>query len=187
MISNNCFTQLNLDFSNFVSNLEKKEFLHSYGGESSISYYSIDQTVKESIIESLPTEIKNLSDKVRVVEVTGRHLSPHIDRGVKVNINYYIQPAAAKTIFYTVNQGAVARKYRGKITSNDNVYQLKDITEICNFVAEKNSCYLVNTGNVHSVLMTNNSIRYFLQVAFDEKCTYNEVYSIMQNLNLIKD
>jgi hypothetical protein len=111
---------------------------------------------------------------------------PHIDHRGSVSINYYTVPGNAKTTFWSAKTSAQPFRAEGEYT--DNVYSYEDVTEECCYVAEHNSCYLLNTGKIHSVGMENkDSIRKILQLTFNQDINYDVVLNKLNELNLVQE
>ena len=184
------FTKVNLDLSMIDIDSLAKTFTHGYAYPSedkslgTINFYSIDAEVKDYVKSLLPVELQPWIRNVRVPIIEGRTIVPHRDYRRAVCINYYFIPGSARTTFWTANPTAIAIRLPGEDT--DNVYRFEDISEECSFVAGTNSCYLLNTGEIHSVGMARaDSVRKMIQLTFAPDMTYQPVLNKLHELNLV--
>jgi hypothetical protein len=184
------FTTVNLDLSSIDIDGIAKTFTHGYEDPTedkslgTIDFYNIDPTVKDYVKSLLPVELQSWIRNVRVSIIQGRTIMPHRDHRGAVCVNYYFIPGDARTTFWTAKPTATAFRAPGEYT--DNVYRFEDIDKECSFVANPNSCYLLNTGEIHSVGMDRlDSIRKMIQLTFDQNVDYFKVYNKLSELNLI--
>ena len=190
MTSKVFFTTINLDLSMINIDSIAKTFTHGYEdptedqSSGTIDFYNIDSTVKDYVKSLLPMDIQSWIRNVRVSIIKGRTIMPHRDHRGSVCINYYFVPGSARTTFWTAKSTATAIRAPGQYT--DNMYLFEDINEECFFVADTNSCYLLNTGEIHSVSMEReDSIRKMIQLTFNPEMTYNPVLNKLRKLNLV--
>ncbi len=186
------FVRLNLDFSKFDINTEDLSWLHGYNHApsdekySSLNYFALDDNLKQQIKAILPVELQEMIRNIRIAIIKGQIIMPHRDHGGSVSVNYHLVTGDARTTFWTANRNAKPFKVDNKQT--DNVYDYPDVVEECFYVAEKNSCYLLNTGEIHDVVMeSKDSVRKILQFTFDSSVSYQTVLEKMTMLNLVKD
>jgi hypothetical protein len=191
MTTKDFFTTINLDLSSIDIDSMAKTFTHGYEDPTedkslaTINFYNINPTVKDYVKSLLPMELQTWIRNVRVSVVEGRIVTPHRDHRGAVCINYYFIPGSARTTFWTPKSTAIAFKAKGEHTSN--IYNFEDLIERCSFVAESNSCYLLNTGEIHSVSMDRpDSVRKMIQLTFAPEMTYEPVLNKLTELNLIE-
>jgi hypothetical protein len=184
------FTTVNLDLSAIDIDGLAETFTHGYEDPTedkslgTINYYSIDNKVKDYVKSLLPVELNSWICNVRVSIIEGRTIMPHRDHRGAVCVNYYFVPGAAKTTFWTAKPTATAMRAPGEYT--DNVYRFEDVVEECSFIADPNSCYLLNTGEIHSVDMEQaDSVRKMIQLTFAPDMTYQPVLNKLHELNLV--
>lgn len=111
-------------------------------------------------------------------QITGEGLlGAHIDHGPLVCLNFYISAKNDRTIFFEKKDNdAQAEIYPGK--DQANVYDIKDLNPVGEFVASSNDSYLLNVSKIHCVLKVNDTKRSFINFAW-----YNHSYEeIIKNL-----
>jgi dihydroneopterin aldolase len=185
MTTENFFVKLNLDFSTFEIESSKQIFTHGYGDTNgTINFFNIEPETKQQVIAQLPLELHPIIRNVRVAVIKGQIVAPHIDHRGSVNVNYHIVSGNAKTTFWSAKTNAQPFRADGEYT--DNVYKYDDVVEECFYIAENNSCYLINTGKIHDVTMESaDSVRKILQLTFDPSVNYDVVLDKMSQLNLV--
>ena len=183
------FTKVNLDFSDIDVDDLVLTFSHHYldNDRAVFVVYHTEFEFVDYIKSRLPLSFQSWIKNVRITEVKGGTLAPHIDFRGSVCINFYLTTGDGCTTFWSANKDAVAISIEGESTNNIyNTYE--DLIYECSFIAEKNSCYLLNTGKIHSVSIENKTcIRKILQLTFDPDITYNMVLDKLTELNLIKE
>jgi hypothetical protein len=184
------FSLLDLRLIDRDVDFDNHSFFHLYESTTikntgTIKYYSVSTDTFDAVLKKLPASVQPHVRNVRIALVQGGDLIPHVDHGGSVCVNFYLSSGAATTVFYSLKDSAVAIQYSGKETSN--LYRFDDVVKICDFTADDHSCYLLNTGKIHSVIMNNsNTVRKILQVTFNHGVTYDEIFLDFSNLNLIK-
>ncbi len=106
--------------------------------------------------------------------ITGQGLlAPHVDHGTLTCLNFYITADEDRTIFFEKkDQDQTGEIYPGKAEAN--IYDLKDLKKVGEFVACNNESYLLNVNKIHCVHKINASKRSFINFAWDNHC-YQEV------------
>jgi hypothetical protein len=170
------FVKLNLDFSDIKLDESKFNFTKSYLDNTFIEY-QVEDAVVNYIKSKFPDFFQSWISNVRLTFISAS-TPPHKDFGSYVSINYYLVTGNGPTIFWTANSDA--HQY------TENVYQFKDLTEKCSFVATTNSSYLLNVGEVHTVDVEKNSVRKIIRLVFKPNVSYNMVLDKLTELNLIE-
>jgi hypothetical protein len=186
-MTENFFTRLNLDFSDTKLDDLVLTFGKSYRNDTQEEILIVHWTedwFADHIKSKLPESFRSWIRSVRITVVSDSP-PPHRDHGGFVCINYYLETDNTATTFWTAQSEAVASVAYGQTTAN--VYQIEDLIEEGQFVAEPDSCYLLNIGEVHTVDIKKDSIRKMIQLTFDPEVTYNMVLDKCKELNLVKD
>jgi hypothetical protein len=102
------------------------------------------------------------------------HVRPHTDSNVLASINFYINTQRAITKFYTAKSNNRKIPNFGSQT-NGAIFNLADLDEHSEFVAQDNEAFVLNVTNPHSVTCTRFGMRKALvlqtkEFSFDEVC-----------------
>ena len=195
MAYNNFFTKLNLDFSDTVLDRLKLQFGKSYldpNEKEIITVHRTETEFQDHIKSKLPKSLRSWIRNVRVIYITDS-VPPHKDPSDHVCINYYLVTGNDSTTFWTATSDAqvLGVKVLSSDAKTEQVldlgYQLKDLSKECSFIANSNSCYLLNIGEVHSVDMEKDSKRKLIQLTFNFDISYNMVLNKCKELNLIEE
>ncbi len=181
------YSQINFNLSHIdVDSLELKYHHGFLYGTGTFDVYHPTLDFLEQFKSTLPEPVRSIVRNVRVVLVGGGELVPHCDNPGPVRLNFYLATDNDVTKFWSLKPGKSAQP---PVNNNSNpIYQPEDLTYECEFVAEQHSCYLLNTGRIHSVEMPNkNSVRKILQVTFDQSLDYFTVLEKFLKSNLIKN
>jgi hypothetical protein len=156
------FTKLQADVPDVNHSEFKGKLYFQYKG-SSLSYYYINSL--DLLKSILPDNFFSIvPHTIRFVEITDNEtVPPHKDYGVECSINFYFNPGTAEVSWYTAKDTAVEKV---TTTQRTRLYNLDQIVLADKFVAEKNSCYLFNNSQIHSVSKQNDSIRQFIQIQY---------------------
>lgn len=182
----NYFTKLNLDFSDTKLDELKLQFGKSYldANEKEIVVINwADEQFQNHIKSKLPESFRSWIRSVRITYITDS-TPPHKDHGGCVCINYYLETSDGPTTFWLTNYNAQAANAIGQSTAN--LYRFEDLSKTCSFVAKPLTCYLLNTGEVHTVDIEKNSVRKIIQLIFEPAVTYIMVLDKCKELNLVE-
>jgi hypothetical protein len=114
----------------------------SYGN--SVYYQIISETDRETIFSVIPENYRKLFFLCETVVTSP--LLPHIDNGIKTNINFYISTGNCRTTFYKI------KNYNPSPTQGTgSMFRYKDVESIDSFVALPGEAYLINVSIPHSV------------------------------------
>jgi hypothetical protein len=181
------YTQINLDLSDIDTDSLELKYHHGFlYGTGTFDVYHPTLDFLELFKSKLQEPVRSIVRNVRVVLVSGGELVPHCDNPGPVRLNFYLATNTDVTKFWSLKPEKFALP---PVNNNTNpIYQLDDLTYECKFLAEQHSCYLLNTGRIHSVEMPNkNSVRKILQVTFDQGLDYFTVLEKFLESNLIKN
>jgi len=119
--------------------------------------------------------------RVLFSEITGTgFLNPHRDHNTKVALNYYIQSNDDITTFYHDNDKIMGFSYGNRPESN--VYDVKDLTVSCEFVATSNTAYLLDVTKIHSVTKSSLLCRKFISYHWKDH-TFDEIFQDLIDMN----
>ena len=173
------FTKIDVDLSNsLIDGLKGNHFtdISDY-----FQLFDIKNKYIDSIMAKFPPGMRSYITRVNYSEITD-DVTPHRDIA-SCMLNYYITPHSALTTFYNTRPETKENIYtygsRSIIT-----YNVDDLDCADTFVAEKNSCYLLNVAEIHSVTRLEKNKRSLLQFRFQIGMTYRQAYEIC-NLNNI--
>lgn len=109
-------------------------------------------------------------------EFTGPGLvTPHIDRGDSVALNFYIETDNSITIFYKNINNAVNNVE--KINSGLQISKSNaDLQEIGRFTANKFDCYLMDVTKIHGIQKQSNKTRSLITARW-KKASYDKILS----------
>jgi hypothetical protein len=181
-----CFTKLNLDFSDADIDNVELTFGHSYvyKDRKVVLIHHPETAFVNHIKSKLPEEFRSWIRSVRVTYLKDP-IPYHRDHGGFVCINYYVVTKNARTIYYTEKPDAEPFYAEGQATAN--LYNPEDLIEECSFVAKPNDCYLLNIGEIHHVdICGEEAVRKLIQLTFNPDVTYNMVVDQLTELNLIE-
>lgn len=107
-------------------------------------------------------------------QITGKGLlGAHIDHGPLACLNFYITAQEDRTIFFKKkDENIQAEIYPGK--DEANVYDIKDLDVVGEFVAESNDAFMLNVNKIHCVYKINEAKRSFINFAWYHH-SYEEV------------
>jgi hypothetical protein len=158
------FYKINFDFlkSNFDwINLDPKFLVSEYDSVTTkLEYFKLDNYEQFKSYHTLRPYIIP-PDSIRIGRITGKGvLLPHKDHNTTAVLNFYISASNDPTIFYFDKPGAKTLRYPGK-TSN-NIFLPTEVEEVCRFTAEKNTGYLLDVSQIHSVIKSTTEPRIFI-------------------------
>jgi hypothetical protein len=107
-------------------------------------------------------------DSLSYVEILGKETAAHLDVNVNVNLNVYVNGNGGVTEFYT-----------SSVESENNWFDLKNLTKCNEFVANENDIYLLNAQEIHRVSSMGNSRREIIQACWHNK-SFQEVKLLFQ-------
>lgn len=112
-------------------------------------------------------------DGVRWAEVTIKDLLPHRDHGITAALNLYIEPALARTQFWTVKEGEEPYAYPGERVAA--MYKPEQLEPGDSFIARRGDAYWLDLSQVHTVKGALGK-RTFIQFSWNTK-TLAEVFA----------
>lgn len=164
------FKKINLDLSDLdLFNLNSNIELHRPNNLNFVYKKIIDQYVYREIKNRIPNEYQIfLLDIFYCVVESPFFVFPHVDKRSATVINYYHQPGNSITKFY---EPIVSnpRKYSIKNNLIENSFDLEDIRIVDSFSANEHDCYILNVSKIHSVDLTGEIDRHFINISFSEK------------------
>lgn len=177
----NYFKKVNFNL-NFSFNIIEKELLFKYGA---ISYFKI---IDKFVVDEINQKFKyNKPTKIFFSEIYS-YLDPHIDQGSKSCFNYYIHGGNYITKFWKIKNPNYITVSTNKKDSGDkllvslnNKYFHKDLMLEEEFVADNNSSYILNIGEIHSVERFHPIgiiPRKMIQLQWD--CNFNDLVEIIK-------
>ncbi len=160
--------------SDILKNLELSNLIDKYVAPTVVlEYYEFKDLKKvRSILKRKFCKID--PTYVLYSQITGEGLlGAHIDHGPLVCLNFYMTANEDKTIFFKKKNDTVSGEiYPGK--EDANVFDIKDLDYVGEFVANNNESYLLNVSKIHCVHKVNDSKRTFINFAWCDH-TYEEV------------
>ena len=175
------FTKLNIshDFSLQSSRKLKFQFGKVIAGVwRGISYYEADIEMDTEIKKYIPEKYRKYFG-VNLMIISGPYIPPHVDDGVLVTMNFYMETSNACTYFHQVKDNILptiktlpAQKTTGKF------FAIEDLETVNQFKANRGEVYLLDVSKIHSVSVENSSDReaYCLQT---NELTYTQVLEIL--------
>ena len=152
----------------------------SYGKNKLLSYYTLKNEAKDPIFALLPEKLR---DKVDVLYCHSGSIEPnvvpHIDNGVNVSVNFYLETAGASTLFFKQKENTTATptsNIDSTTISNTTgkVFNLNQLDFVSAFKAYPGDAYILDTSKVHAVKgLELPSIRKFICIQTG-KYTFNE-------------
>ena len=164
------FEKIDLDLSDLdLCSLNSNIELHRPNNLNFVYKKIIDQNLYQEIKSRIPNKYQNfLLDIFYCVVESPFFVFPHIDKRSTTVINYYHQPGNSITKFY---EPIVSnpRKYSIKNNSIEYSFDLKDIQVVDSFSANAHDCYILNVSKIHSVDLTGEIDRHFINISLSEK------------------
>jgi hypothetical protein len=192
MNTGDCFTKLNLDFSNTSPDEIPLNFGYNfediYSGEKNFKVFHTEDEIQEYVKSKLPESFRPLIRRVRILIMESGQVPPHRDFELNVVINFYSKNGNAKTTFWEAKAGSTSSPHPHH--PNDpraNVFLPDNLIEKCSTVFDQNSCYLLNVNQIHSVDIGKDCIRKVIQLTFNPDVTYNMILDKLTELNLIDE
>lgn len=158
------FTVPNIDYEPYIDS-----HLVSYGKNKLLSYYRLKHEAKKPIIDSLPAE---LIDNVEILYCHSGQIEPdvipHIDNGISVSINCYLDTADAHTIFFEKKKNVEGMPTTGIDSAeishkNGLIFNIEELDFICAFKAYPGDSYILDVSKIHAVKGLNlPSVRKFI-------------------------
>ena len=192
MNTNDCFTKLNLDFSDTDLNEIPLNFGYNfediYSGEKNFKVFHTEDEIQEYVKSKLPESFRPLIRRVRILIMESGQVPPHRDFELNVVINFYSKNGNAKTTFWEAKTGSTSVPHpQHPDDPRANVFSPKDLVEKFSAVFEENGCYLLNVNQIHSVDIEKDCIRKVIQLTFNHDVTYNMILDKLTELNLIDE
>jgi len=192
MNTGDCFTKLNLDFSD--TNLDNiplnfgYNFEDIYSGEKNFKVFHTEDEIQEYVKSKLPESFRPLIRRVRILIMESGQVPPHRDFELNVVINFYSKNGNAKTTFWSSKAGSESIPHpQHPDDPRANVFAPEDLVKKCSTVFEANSSYLLNVNQIHSVDIEKDCVRKVIQLTFNPNITYNMVLDRLTELNLIEE
>jgi hypothetical protein len=151
------FKKINLQ----IPHLNYEDFIDShlvsYGKNKLLSYYRLKPEGKNAVLNALPAELMH---KVEVLYCHSGQIEPnvvpHIDNGISVSINCYIETANATTIFFEKKESTIAKPTPGIDSSsvkhtNGFIFDVKDLNFASSFKADAGDSYILDVSKIHAV------------------------------------
>lgn len=176
------FKQIDFSLGSNLDNI-RGDILFKYGA---IVYYAIkNNNVLEEIYNKF---VYNRPTQIFYVEVKS-FLNPHVDQGAHSCFNYYLRSNHDITKFWVKKNNDATARNSVRFDEIDktsiiykNKYFSKDLTLVDEFVADNNSSYILNIGQIHSVdkmNFSNNLPRTIIQMQWD--CDIYKLMDIIQD------
>lgn len=133
----------------------------------SIKFYELDADVKNIVLSKLPANVLNLEKpNVYYMEVdntndNAMYLPPHVDRGRRSAINFYVDCNDEKTNFY--------KNIGGNLVDQGS------------FVAKSKDVWMLDVSQPHSVKFANKHKRKAITLSF-KKLKFNTLANLMGDL-----
>jgi hypothetical protein len=173
----NSFLNLELDWKSFITEDIFTEYYSKKRGGGSFFY-----TLPCSKKEFLNLQKKNIftiePTFIQYCEFTGPGLvTPHVDRGSTVALNFYLKPQGDRTIFYeTTLDCDSSTGYHGDKSKLSYVTDLSTLREIGSFIAAPLDVYLLDVNKLHGIEKVNDLPRTMITFRWF-KHSYEEILS----------
>ena len=137
-----------------------------------LAYDLIDYESNSNLFEVIPKRYQSYFNLLSMTINT--HITPHTDSGILCTINFYIESQNAITKFYKIkSSNPELNKLENQ--TNGNIFDLADLEEQSNFVANNNEAFILDVTNPHSVTCTKYGTRKALvlqtrEFSYDEVC-----------------
>jgi hypothetical protein len=192
MNTGDCFTKLNLDFSDTNLNVIPLNFGYNfedpYTGDNNFKVFHTEDNIQDYIKSKLPESFRPLIRRVRILVMESGQIPPHQDFELNVVINFYSTNGNAQTTFWSAKEGSRSVPHPKHPTDRRaDIFSIDDLVEKCSVIFEQNSCYLLNVSQIHSVDIEKDCVRKVIQLTFNPDVTYNMVVDRLTELNLIEE
>jgi hypothetical protein len=171
-----------IDFTTISGNLHQQY-------DSSFNVYTIDPENSKKYVEHLPEKVQLYVKKISYVEIVDSEFRPHRDIGDTI-LNYYFSDEMAITSFWSSIPKTKVIWMSAEISTTGHrsilTYDQNELEFETSFQAAPHSCYLLHTGEIHSISPAKSQIRKILQFHFQTGMTYNQVYNILKLNNCIE-
>lgn len=144
------FTKLNKPIH--ISEYEIKQHVVSYGGK--ISYSGVS-TPLNNVFSLVPYRYRK--DFVLLIMKIHGNVSPHTDSKILSTINIYLKPDNCKTTFYEVITDE-PKTWQVANQTNGKVFDISNLKNIGEFIAEKDDAWLLDVSIPHSVTSSQSTI-----------------------------
>jgi hypothetical protein len=186
-----CFTKLNLDFSdthlgeiplNFGYNFEDP-----YTGDNNFKVFHTEDDIQDYVKSKLPESFRSWIRRVRIVVMDSGQVPPHRDFELNAVINFYSLNGNARTTFWSAKEGSKSIPHpKHPDDRRADIFSFGDLVEKCSAVFEQKGCYLLNVNQIHSVDIGKDCVRKAIQLTFNPDVTYNMVLDRLTELNLVE-
>lgn len=148
-------------------------------GVGSIEYFNYDFD-RIQFLKLLPDVLHNNNLDAFVLQVAKakKYVNPHRDDTRKTAINFYIKTNGERTVFY--------KNPKKEFYAHGNyLYDLEWVEECDFFIAKDFEVYILDVNEIHGVMDCKGENNLRIAVSFGTTLSYNEVYNILKNNNLI--
>lgn len=147
------FKTTDVDWDKYKTNICTSQF-YSEKRKGGGYFYKVNDVDK--FMDLLKPNIFTIMPEIFYSEFTGSGLvTPHIDKGTTVALNFYIETDNSTTIFY---EGLVPGK----------LYYENNVKEIGQFIAQPFDCYLLDVSKIHGVQKTTDKTRSMFSFRWDD-------------------
>ena len=138
-------------------------------------YYAAPKSIINQVKNILPTVLQDEADVVLCKIYKGA--LPHRDHDCKCKINFYLKTGNAKTVYFgepTIDGYSYHNDYQ------HNMYDIKEhrLKKIGSFIANVGETYLLDTSQIHAVIMPEESTRIIVSISFNR--SYDEILGILK-------
>lgn len=163
------------DWFNFKS--EHQTALYKGTNGVSLNYFQIknQSELEKNYINNF--KFKITPDIIRFVMIKGEggEIGPHVDHGIKVALNFYIQTSNIdETVFYDKNNENISAFKYNETKNESNIYNKADLTITETFSSIDNSMFLLDVTKIHSVKKASEFPRIFLAFLWKNN-TFGEI------------
>lgn len=160
---NTLFQRINLSFPNFsISSLKGNTIAYHINPITNQGFVAYD--IASSDVLTQLTQLAPLENpKIAYSEIFG-NLEPHRDFGGTCVLNYYIDTNLADTIFYSPKH----QDNQFILNNGAEIYEHTNCTEVARFTAQDNSCWILNIGEIHSVIMPTIDFRRIISIGYPQ-------------------
>ena len=138
-------------------------------------YYAATESIINQVKNILPSILQDEAEIVLCKIYKGA--LPHQDHDCKCKINFYLKTGSAKTVYFSKPD---IDGYSYHNNSQHNMYDIKQhrLKKIGSFIANDGETYLLDTSQIHAVIMPEEATRIIVSVSFNRP--YNEILGILK-------
>jgi hypothetical protein len=87
-----------------------------------------------------------------------RNIPPHTDSGILASLNFYLVTSNCRTVFYEPKKDAEIVQHQIPNQTNGRIFELDNLVQVDQFVANSGECYLLDVTKAHAVYNMSNEV-----------------------------